>query len=111
MVGTGSYLVSDMIILMTSLKDMDQYLDGNKEGLRMAHVTCAFPVDFVVFQWLLRNTAGLKVDCSEISKLLAERFKKAQAGMPAIAKKAADDIFSKPSDPDAGKVGLGLLVN
>lgn len=96
---------------MTSLKDMDQYLDGKPDGLKSAYVTCAFPVDFVVFLWLVRHTAGLVVDCREVTGLLAKRFQKAQKEMPSIAKKVTDEIFSEPSHPDAGKTGIGLLAN
>ena len=77
----------------------------------MAHVTCAFPVDFTVFLWLVRHTAGLKVECRAVTVLLAKRFQRAQLEMPAIAKKATDEIFSEPSHPDADKMGLGLLAN
>ena len=67
-----------MIILLTSLKDADKYLADSSDGLKDAHVTCAFPVDAVVFFWLLRNTAKLIIATDDKTKLLAKRYKEAQ---------------------------------
>lgn len=55
-------------ITLTSLADADEYLKDDRRALQFTKVVCTFPVDAVVFFWLVRNSLGVVVDTSPSAK-------------------------------------------